>query len=271
MDLSLGSVYSAMRDHSALADLSAENVVSGINVSGQPSTDYVVASYNLGSVWTSEGQSAIDYSAPAGSITSNSVAAGSFGEFTFGSLTDTDPLPIELVSFSGQQRESNVLLSWETATEINNDYFTIEKSDDDLEFFELGRIPGAGTSLTSQFYNYLDPTPGKLNYYRLRQTDFDGTFETSAVIFVIFEADKIHGIFYPNPFSGDNAQLEIYNPNQEVISVRFYDQKLQLVWEIKTTGGSIPIESSKFKKGIYFYFLSKNSLLIDFGRAIKID
>lgn len=183
----------------------------------------------------------------------------------------TDPLPIELLSFAGRQKGNAVELIWETASELNNDYFTIEKSNADLEFFALGRIPGAGTSLTSQFYNFFDPAPGKLNYYRLRQTDFDGAFVTSAVIFVTFEADKIHGNFYPNPFSGDNALLEIYNPNQEVISVRFYDQKLQLVWEIKTTEGSIPIESGKFKKGVYFYFLSKNGLLIDSGRAIKID
>ncbi len=85
-------------------------------------------------------------------------------------------LPIELLSFTGTKRERDVRLDWSTATEANNDYFTIEKSYDGQMWEVVGTEPGAGTSLSRNDYSMLDPRPMPgWNYYRLSQTDLDGT------------------------------------------------------------------------------------------------
>jgi len=185
----------------------------------------------------------------------------------------TNPLPIELVSFKGRQREDAVELIWETASELNNDHFTMEKSiDADAdEFFEIGRVPGVGNSLKTQFYRFIDIEPHNLNYYRLRQTDFDGTWMLSSVISVEFDLKKIHSIFYPNPFDSKGAFLKIHNPDREILEVKFYDLNKKEVWSIETKENRIYIETSKFKKGLYTYHLLKNGISIDSGKILKIE
>ncbi|MEZ4991762.1 MAG: T9SS type A sorting domain-containing protein [Saprospiraceae bacterium] len=100
-------------------------------------------------------------------------------------VADCAALPIELVSFAGHPEEHHILLDWETANEINNDYIAVERSQDGISFRELGKVKGAGTTSEAQYYEFLDrqPLPG-LNYYRLRQVDFDGAFEYHPTIAV---------------------------------------------------------------------------------------
>jgi len=84
-------------------------------------------------------------------------------------------LPIELVYFTGIKYENKNLLKWGTATENNNDYFTIEQSEDGLTWNEIQKIYGAANSRSTKFYSTYVNEPNKiLNYYRLKQTDFDG-------------------------------------------------------------------------------------------------
>ncbi len=92
-------------------------------------------------------------------------------------------LPIELASFIAFADEDQIHLSWRTAAETANDYFSIERSADGRLFAGIGRVPGAGTSFEPQAYTFIDehPLPGN-NYYRLRQTDFDGTYSYSPVV-----------------------------------------------------------------------------------------
>ncbi len=98
------------------------------------------------------------------------------------------PLPILLTSFKAQKTHSGVSLSWGTATEINNSYFTIEKSVDSRSWDAVAKVDGAGTSNSQKNYQYLDRFPmAGINYYRLRQTDYDGKFTFSPVISVELE------------------------------------------------------------------------------------
>lgn len=98
------------------------------------------------------------------------------------------PLPIELLSFGARAVEKQVVLHWETLTEINNDYMAVERSVDGLDFQEIGLINGAGTSFIPQSYELVDPKPYQgINYYRLRQVDFDGTTTYSKMVSVVFE------------------------------------------------------------------------------------
>jgi hypothetical protein len=95
----------------------------------------------------------------------------------------TGTLPIELVSFNAKKMEGgSVSLMWVTASEVNNDYFTIERSINGIDFIPVLQLPGAGNSTKTLHYSTKDDNPleGK-NYYRLKQTDYDGAFTYSDI------------------------------------------------------------------------------------------
>ena len=92
-------------------------------------------------------------------------------------------LPIELVSFTGELINKQVLLKWTTATEINSDYFTLERSVDAINFNEIGIVASYGTTINTHNYTYLDTKPIEgISYYRLKQTDYDGSFKIFNII-----------------------------------------------------------------------------------------
>lgn len=92
-------------------------------------------------------------------------------------------LPIELTSFTGSKEGKNNELFWVTATELNNDFFTLEKTYDGESFEIVGTLDGAGNSNQYLYYSFIDYDVREvLNYYRLKQTDFDGKFAYSNII-----------------------------------------------------------------------------------------
>jgi hypothetical protein len=96
-------------------------------------------------------------------------------------------LPIELLSFSAEVLPGEVLLHWSTATEINNDFFTLERSEDAFAWEIIGQVQGAGTTSQTMHYTFSDRQPLEgLSYYRLKQTDFDGTYEYFAPLPVMY-------------------------------------------------------------------------------------
>jgi hypothetical protein len=117
-------------------------------------------------------------------------------------------LPVELEDFYGTQNGSSIELSWVTATETNNDFFTIEKLRPSDTFEEVARVPGAGTTLHRQEYSAIDPNPtiGK-NYYRLKQTDNDLKTSHSELIKVVFESNTFIVQVYPNPVVEKNVTI----------------------------------------------------------------
>ena len=126
-------------------------------------------------------------------------------------LIGNPAFPIELTHFSGAVKGQAIQLSWNTATEQNNDYMSVERSSDGVQFAELGRVKGAGTTEQPQQYNFVDekPLPG-LNYYRLRQVDFDGAFEYHKVISILFDS------------KGSSLALQSFpNPAQDFLQARW--------------------------------------------------
>lgn len=117
------------------------------------------------------------------------------------------PLPIELTYFKVKAAAKTVLVEWETSTEINNDFFTVERSADGRTFESIITINGAGNSQQSRIYSYTDPYPlDGVSYYRLKQTDFDGKYERFKTVAVSRQATNaadptpvIHSVA-PNPF-----------------------------------------------------------------------
>ncbi|TND10571.1 MAG: hypothetical protein FD123_213 [Bacteroidetes bacterium] len=122
------------------------------------------------------------------------------GPIVYGSVV----LPVELLSFTATlQPEGHVAIAWITASEKNNQYFTVERSTNGLSFSEIARVDGAGNSTVSRNYSATDPDPQTgVNYYRLRQTDFNGQSETFQVVAVNVQAGTASGCelqVYPNP------------------------------------------------------------------------
>lgn len=118
---------------------------------------------------------------------------------------DQAALPITLTSFTAQAEGKTVHIKWSTSTEINNDYFTIERSQDGKNFSKIAEVKGFGNSNINRNYQVIDFLAFKgINYYRLRQTDFDGKSTVSEIKAVksINGADKAFNI-YPNPVENE--------------------------------------------------------------------
>ncbi|MBK6521219.1 MAG: T9SS type A sorting domain-containing protein [Sphingobacteriaceae bacterium] len=134
-------------------------------------------------------------------VDANNIVDNSF--FTIGSTyPPNSPLPVELVNFKAEACDKDVCLDWKTASELNNDYFSIERSVDAESWTEIKKVKGAGTSQRTLNYSAMDyePLPG-ISYYRLKQTDFDKNFKYSKIEAVEFKNTLEVGI-YPNPSSG---------------------------------------------------------------------
>ncbi|WP_210488358.1 YDG domain-containing protein [Rufibacter aurantiacus] len=129
------------------------------------------------------------------------------GVATTTATIEPGPLPVTLTSFEGKQtKNSSVYLSWTTATEKDNDYFQVERSQDGKSFAIIGKVNGNGTTNEKQEYSFTDAAaPAGTVYYRLKQVDFDGKFEYSKVIAVKADgkASALASLeAYPNPTPG---------------------------------------------------------------------
>lgn len=140
------------------------------------------------------------YSAPQNVVTGAVTTANFFRSWT---LTDsTHPLPIVLLSFTAECKGSNkVDIKWETVTEINNHFFTVEKSHDGTNFFDLTTVPGAGNSNSPLNYSATDNSPyPDITYYRLKQTDYNGVFTYSPLAITQCGTDEFYIVrLSPNP------------------------------------------------------------------------
>jgi hypothetical protein len=113
------------------------------------------------------------------------------------------PLPVEFLTFKATLKEKTGLLTWQTATELNNDYFVIERSTDTRNWVSLDTVKGAGNSNAILNYNYIDEKPlSGISYYRLKQVDFNKNFSYSSIETINFEGFEIIEL-YPNPSNGD--------------------------------------------------------------------
>lgn len=117
----------------------------------------------------------------------NEAGQGSFDEFVFSDDLSV-VLPVELSHFSATTSANEVTLNWTTESELSNDKFIIERSTNGIHWSDIGSVPGHGNSTTTINYSFKDFQPTSLvNYYRLRQIDFDGAFEYSEIIRVSSE------------------------------------------------------------------------------------
>ena len=133
-------------------------------------------------------------------------------------------LPIELAAFGAVRIDSGVEIKWATATETNNDYFTIERTNDlTMGYTQIGVVRGAGNSNIALSYTYSDKMPLKGgSYYRLRQTDFDGSTKTFDPVFV--EGASNSGVkIYPNPSSDNKIYIKLNREDVNTTVIKVYD------------------------------------------------
>lgn len=179
------------------------------NLDSDPQVYCVLKRANVLSSWASLGtHNNNTQSISSGVVTAARTALTGFSDFAIGKSV-WGPLPVKLNYFKAKLNAGVVRLEWSTASEVNNNFFTVEKSQDGIHFEDLIRIPGAGNSTVTKNYKTYDAHPySGVSYYRLRQTDFDGHFTFSKVEPVNNAADAFEGIdgmelntVSPNPFS----------------------------------------------------------------------
>jgi hypothetical protein len=195
-------------------------------------------------------------------------------------MSVTNEVPVELVSFNAENKEGEVTLHWQTATETNNSGFQIERLKDSKieklnDWEEIGFVDGKGTTTEAQNYIYKDKNiaPGKYNY-RLKQIDFDGTVSYSSEIEVEVSGPSDFALYqnYPNPFNPStkikfalplktNVVISIYNSIGEKVAEAFRG-------DLETGYHEVDFNAERLSSGVYIYriesekFVSSKKMLL---------
>lgn len=141
-------------------------------------------------------------------------------------------LPTELSNFNVYKQNNIAQLTWETQSETNNDYFTIERSNDGVNFDFLDKVEGAGTINYSKSYSVNDLKPHKgMNYYRLSQTDYDGNKTIHPVKSVYFDDNQNNFTIYPNPNQNDFT-IQYDGEDNELVTISIYDLTGKMIEKI---------------------------------------
>jgi hypothetical protein len=174
------------------------------------------------------------------------------------------PLPVELLSFEAAQAGASVLLDWSTASEINNDHFTVERSRDGVEFTDVLDVPGAGNSTSMINYSAYDTDPfNGVSYYRLRQTDFDGT-QSWSIIRKVNLSREMPVTVYPNPVFSNVISIAAASETERVQSVNVYDLTGKLIQQLGQGSATDDLKvkeltlSNKMTPGSYLLEITTN-------------
>ncbi|MFK7920522.1 MAG: T9SS type A sorting domain-containing protein [Bacteroidia bacterium] len=182
------------------------------------------------------------------------------GPYNAGATNCGDYLPVELLSFTAQAEGEQVRLDWTTSYELNNDYFTIERSYNGQSYSPLAEVDGAGNSQTPTHYQAYDERPiiTKL-YYRLKQTDFDGTFSYSEVVEVALNPNELNLSItaFPNPIaSGSKLNLSLEAPRSATVIIEIADQHGRKIYsrpsDLNVGSNQIELTETDWAAGIYF-------------------
>jgi agmatine deiminase len=187
------------------------------------------------------------------------------GYYTF--IVD-DPLPVELISFNASVAGNNITLKWQTASELNNDGFEVERRNGSGYWNKTGFIKGAGTSLDVNAYSFNENLADAGRYsYRLKQVDFDGSYEYSHEVEVEIISPTAFKLEqnYPNPFNPVTT-IKYQVPENMYVSLKVFDilgnEAAVLVNELQSAGAyELKFNASSLSSGIYYYTLQSGAFV----------
>ena len=177
--------------------------------------------------------------------------------------TISSTVPVELAHFNAEIIQDQVVLRWRTESESNNLGFEVQKSTDEQVYATIGFVPGAGTTTIAQNYTFKDDiAPGETMYYRLKQTDTDGTYHYSKVVRVFVAppgACKLEQN-YPNPFNPQTF-IEYSLPTADFVNISIYNlrgEKIKDLVSRRFDSGyhCIQFDAKGLASGIYFYVMA---------------
>ena len=166
-----------------------------------------------------------------------------------------DPLPIELLYFEANCKDDRVICTWGTATEINTDYFVIQRTTDGINFEDVGIIQAAGNSVATINYRFEDTNPLKgKSYYRLKQYDLDCSSEAFALSEVDCEYPEVEILQNPNYISINLRTNKSY-------SMKLYDKLGRLVFT-KQISSNYKIFNASWPRGIYIIIINDSQRIV---------
>ncbi len=183
------------------------------------------------------------------------------------SIVVVDPVPVELSAFTANVKIDNVYLNWQTATELNNRGFEVERATIEntkrSDWSVVKFVPGAGTTTNPMTYQFIDTKMNAGSYvYRLKQIDFDGSFEYSYEVEAIVSSPVDYSLSqnYPNPFN-PSTSISYSIPENAFVTLKIYDvlgnEVEVLINEQKESGNyQIDFNASELSSGIYYYTLT---------------
>lgn len=186
------------------------------------------------------------------------------------------PMPVSFMNFTAQQKGSGVSLEWSTAQEINNNYFEVQRSaDGNTDWEPIAQVAGAGNSQVIKNYNAFDNSPlSGVNYYRIKQVDYDGNYKFSKVVSVKTDFNKTGVSVLSNPFY-TTLNVGFNSATSQMVSARLIDVAGRQIavekWSV-SAGNSIKNFSnvSALQQGLYILSITNNSGEILYtGKVIK--
>ena len=215
-----------------------------------------VNNYN-GSAWTQTTSATND-------ATNNYVLSNSFSGVTLREIalaSSAAPLPVTWLSFTATKQGNDVMLNWSTAQEMNSLDYVVQHRLDATQFTDLNIQAAAGNSSTSLHYNYLHTQPFVgLNYYRIKQRDFNGDSSFSAIRHINFSLENTSKalVIIGNPIQSNDLQI-VANRKQDI---SLYNLVGQLFWEKHFDEGTHSIDISQLASGAYFLRTNTNTIKI---------
>ena len=222
--------------------------------------DLRVARWN-GSQWVNEGNTGTTGTPGEGTVKSNPVT--NFSPFTLGSSTANNTLPLSLLTFTAQLKNSNVALAWQTTNEVNASHFNIQQSTNGNSFKTVGKLNTQG----SGNYAYTEDVSAmnaSTVFYRLQMVDQDGKFTYSKTIAILLKARNAQLSIFPNPVK-ETLYVQLSSAKNEKLSVQIIDMKGSVLQQQQVTVSvgnmSLSFNASKLAKGTYVLLIKGDNLI----------
>ena len=275
VQLSVGSVFTAVgvgaHGQGASFCLRSDGALisAGYNVNGEVGDGTLTCAICPGSVGAC---------APRPYATTNTCSGKSTPSQVIGCVTSI--MPVELISFTASCNSGEVKCQWQTASETNNDYFTIDRSGDAAHWETAGTVTGAGNSSTILNYEFADipPSlgerePGGEVYYRLKQTDFDGKYKYYNPVAAVCSAPDKWNLVLQNIFYEDELKGTLLLPGDAEFSVCISDMQGRIVKQEQFSGvkGSnfLKIKLANVERGFYFIKIHNSAKSLQ-GKFMKL-